>query len=449
MQITKNFGQFRFFNGRLFAFLLLIFFPLTQIGCSFDEDVVKKCGNEHPNSTWGQFLCQRNVANEIAKSKEKIRIAEENEARNKCFTKFVNNEFPAKARDIYKTTKGYFDKDIKFLSNHLTHEIGLTKGNKYTKEKDGISVNSIDFKYNNQCDIKNLSGIAKLSFDESGNALSLNIYTEWIDANQLKVANELKDFAHQRIGRPVENKKKLGDYFYLITELEKKLGSYDSKEGCFYFTRKDVNQKNQQIQLGRYQNILDIWPDDARYCLVIDRIYPQIVGSDKEISIILTGNGDFIGRSDPGVVSVHAFLINEGKVNEQFHSIHPVGNYQQALKNWEPVRFTIDGPVGWINKQNYCAQGCWDRVTFLIPDKGKYWPTQFDTSSWSGQIDHANNNFRINFELINTKSTKEKYDLKLDLVGLHDGTPIKKSTIISYDSKKNFYPIPKNSIPPN
>jgi hypothetical protein len=431
------------------GFLVSLCFAFTLTGCSFNEDVVKECGQEHPNSLWGQLLCQNKKEKEISELRKKIRLAKEAEERRECRKNFTNSEFPLKAKQIFEVTKNDFDKDIKFISTKLTKEIGLIVGKEYvTKNNEAQNWKSLDFVYPSKCDVKHIQGVTTVTYDDSGTLVSITNHSEWINIDNEKIKKELQDFSHPKLGKPSRNKKLLGSNFALISELEKRLGSYDKSEGCFYFLSSEKINKKDQIQIAKGWNESDVWPEDGKYCLVIDKVVTRKMAEDEEVNIILTGNGEFGGRAYPGVVSLHSLLIQPNKIKEKYHSIHPIGSFQYAPTNWEPAMFSNAGPTGWINKRQYCAQGCWDIVTLLVPVNGKYWETEFNASSWDGQADIDKTNFKIKHEIVHTKVDNQIFALSLELNGMDDGLPYKKNIVVNFDLKQKIFPIPKKFIPP-
>jgi hypothetical protein len=439
---VKNFLKAKIF----FACLLIA--PIFA-GCSFDENIVKECGNEHPNSTWGQFLCQQKKERVASELQKQARLLQEAERRKECWLNFINSDFPKKANDIHKIVTEYFDKDINFISNKLTGELGLSIRNKNIQTRIGDSlVNSTEFTYASSCNLKNLLGITTIDHDRSGNIISMKIHSEWVNKNQEKSKKELENFTYPKAGDPAaRNKRILGKYFNLIPELEKRLGKYDSKEGCFYFSHEDATVKRNQIQLSNPLNDPAVWPNDERYCLVIDNLLARNQGAAEEINILLVGNAQGAGRIYPGVVSAHTFRVRSGEIDEQFHSIHPIGEFRSAPKNWKPAEFSKSGPVGWTNKWETCAQGCLDVVNFLIPHKRKFWATQFKASSWDGAQDHDKNFFSITYKILDRDSPDNNYPIRLDLTGKQDGKAIKKSISINFDLIRNEYEIPINFYP--
>jgi hypothetical protein len=395
------------------------------------------------------LLCQNKKEKEISELRKKIRLAKEAEERRECRKNFTNSEFPVKAKQIFEVTKNDFDKDIKFISTKLTKEIGLIVGKEYVSKSDEPqNWKSIDFIYPSKCDVKHIQGVTTITYDDSGTLVSMKNHSEWINIDNEKLKNELKDLSHPKLGKPSRNKKLLGSNFALILELEKRLGPYDRSEGCFYFLSSNKVNRKEQIQIPKGWAEPDIWPEDGKYCLVIDKVVSRKIANDEEVNIILTGKGEFVGRFYPGVVSVHSLLIQSNKTQEQYHSIHPIGSFQDAPINWEPAMFSNAGPTGWIKKREYCAQGCWDIVTLLVPVNGKYWETQFNASSWGGQTDIDKTNFKIKHEIIHTKVENQIFALSLELNGMDNGLPYKKDVVVNFDLKKKIFPIPKNFIPP-
>jgi hypothetical protein len=430
--------------------LLVGSFLFVFSGCSFDEEIVKECGKEHPNSLWGQVLCQNKKEKEISELREKIRLAQKIEARTQCLKNFTNSEFPIKAEQIFEVVKNDFDKDIKYISTKLTKEVGLVVGKEYVdKSNEAQNFKSVDFIYSSKCDVKHIRGVTSITYDDSGTLVSMSNHSEWINIENEKIKKVLKDFAHPKFGKPSRNKKLLGSNFALISELEKRLGPYDRSEGCFYFLSSDKLKRKEQIQISNSWTEPEIWPEDGKYCLVVDKVVSRKITNDEEVNIILTGNGkDGMGRFYPGIVSVHSFLVQSNKIQEQYHSMHPIGSFQNAPKNWEPAMFSDAGPTGWINKRQYCAQGCWGIVTLLVPVNGKYWETEFNTSSWDGQADIDKTNFKIKHEIIRNKSENQFYSLSLELNGMNNGLPYKRNIVVNFDSRRKIYPIPRNFIPP-
>jgi hypothetical protein len=448
-QNSEYFTNLKKYPAKVVGGLVILCSAFTLIGCSFDENVVKECGQEHPNSLWGQILCQNKKEKEIAELRKKIQQAKETEARIECLKNFTKIDFPAKAKQIYEVTKNDFDKDIKFISKKLTGEIGLVVGKEYERKGDDAQKwKSLDFVYQSKCDVKHIQGVTTITFDESGTLVSMSNHSEWINVDNEKVKKELQDFSHPKLGNPSINKRFLGRNFALISELEKRLGPYDRSEGCFYFMSLDRFNRKEQIQIAKGWTEPDIWPKDSKYCLVIDKVVSRKIANDEEVNIILTGNGEGAGRFYPGVVSAHSFLIQSTKIQEQYHSIHPIGSFQYAPTNWEPALFSNAGPTGWIKKRQYCAQGCWDIVTFLVPVNGKYWETEFNASSWEGQADIDKTNFKIKYEIVHAKTDNQIYALSLEINGMDNGLPYKKNVVVNFDLKQKIFPIPKNFIPP-
>ena len=441
--------MFKFLNYKI-KLIFIIVFPLVFSGCSFDEKIVKECGQEHPNSLWGQILCQNNKRKEASELIEKIRLDQKKEARVQCLRIFTSTDFPAKAEQIFNIVKNDFDKDIKFISTKLTQEVGLIVGKEYVGNNHGDRKwKSLDFVYQSKCDVKHIRGITTITYDESGALMSMGNHSEWINSDKKKVKNELDEFSHPKFGNPNLNKKLLGSNFYLISELEKRLGSYDRSEGCFYFLSSDKVKRKEQIQIPKGWTESEIWPKGGKYCLVVDKIMVRKNVNDEEVNIILTGKGqDGVGRQYPGIVSVHSILIQANKTEERYHSLHPVGRYQNAPTNWEPVMFSNAGPTGWIIKEKECAQGCWDTVTFLVPFNGKYWETYFNASSQAGYSDAEKTNFKLKYEIIDAGKDDKFFALNLEVNGMNDGLSYKRNAVVNFDLKRKVYAIPKNFIPP-
>lgn len=329
----------------------------------------------------------------------------------------------------------------------MTEEVGLKVGKEYVSKSDEAqNWKSLDFIYPSKCDVKHIQGVTTITYDDSGSLVSMRNHSEWINIDNEKVKKELQDFSHPKLGKPSRNKKLLGSNFALIAELEKRLGSYDRSEGCFYFLSSDKVSRKEQIQIPKGWTEPDIWPEDGKYCLVIDKVVSKKIGNDEEINIILTGNGEGAGRFYPGVVSVHSLLIQLNKIQEQYHSIHPIGSFQYAPTNWEPTMFSNTGPTGWMKKRQYCAQGCWDIVTLLVPVNGRYWETKFNASSWDGQAEIDKTNFKLKHEIIATKLENQIFALSLELNGMDNGLPYKRNVIVNFDLKRKIFPVRRQRV---
>jgi len=448
-----------------FRSLVLFVIAAFITGCSVDENIVKECGQEHPNSLWGQFLCQDKKDKEVAEFKRQLRLAREAEIRKQCGTNFIDSDFPDKAKLIYEFVRNDFDKDVKFISKKLTSELNLEAGDEYIKEKSRLTTiqqkyraikygdvpyKSIDFLFKNQCNLKSLVGVATIDYDIAGNLISMDIHTEWQSADGKIVKKELKEFTHPKYGNPAKNKRLLGENFSLISDLEKRFGKYDRSEGCFYFSPLQVlgPQELKQI-LSKWTPEDTIWDNEQKFCLTIGNSSVRKTEKGRELSIILTGRtiSDNSWRGVPGIVSAHMFSIQSNGYEEKSHSFHALGSFWSAPDDWEPVEFSRSGPTGWANKDSYCSQGCTDIVTFLVPESNKFWITDFRASSWGGNEDADNNFFKVQYKFIDEVTSDNKFPLVLDLKGLKSGAPIDKSILVKFDRNKKQYVIPKNFYP--
>lgn len=446
--------------------LLGLFLISTLIaGCSVDESIVKECGREHPNSLWGQFLCQNKKDREVAEFREQLRLAREADIRKQCASNFINSDFPDKAKLIYEFVKNDFDKDFKFVSKKLIGELNLEAGNEHAKgsgsaftfeqayrqRKYGDApVKSVDFLFKNQCNLKHLVGVTSIDYDNAGNLISLSIYSQWQSPDGKIVKKELKDFTHPKYGNPAKNKRILGENFNLISVLENRFGNYDRSEGCFYFSPRKVlgAQELKQILSGLpFEDT--IWGDEQKFCLVIDNANIKKTGKDQELSVILTGSSieDRAGRFNPGIVSAHTFLIQSSGYTEKAQSFHALGSFWSAPNGWESIEFSKSGPTGWINKYKHCAQGCTDYVTFLVPENNNFWITDFKASSWDGGEATDKNFFKIRYALVNDDSSDRKFPLRLELKGMKAGASIDRSILVQFDPNKKQYVIPQKFYP--
>ena len=465
LQLSAYFGNPKKFLLKNVVFILSFLIASSLGGCSLDESIVKDCGNEHPNSLWGQFLCQRKKESEAAEYKKQMRIARDAEIRKQCFLDFINVDFPDKAQEIYKFVSNDFDQDIKVISNKLTKELKLVAGTEYVKGKgstidfeqangreknDASSFKSVDFSFRSNCNVEHLVGVATVDYDNAGNLISIDIHSEWKNSEDKIVKKELKEFTHPKFGNPAKNKRLLGDNFSLISVLERRFGKYDRNEGCFYFSSRQAlrEKETNQILDGR-ESKEDIWDEDQKFCFVIDNVNLKKSAEDQELSIILAGSsiGDRAGRFYPGIISAHKFLINSNNFEEKSQSLLALGSFWTAPDHWEPIVFSKYGSIGWINRYQHCAQGCSEYVTFLVPEKNKYWVTDFKVSSWDGNEDKDNNFYKVKFDLINRNLSDRKFPLRLEMTGLEEGKPIKKSIVLEFDSIKKRYDIPENFYP--
>ena len=82
-----------------------------------------------------------------------------------------------------------------------------------------------------------------------------------------------------------------------------------------------------------------------------------------------------------------------------------------------------------------------------MPVNGKYWETEFDASSWDGQTDIEKTNFKLKYDFLHTKVENQIFALSLELNGMDNGVPYRKTAIVNFDLKKKIYDIPKNFIP--
>jgi hypothetical protein len=446
------------------SLVLFVLFALLA-GCSVDENIVKECGQNHPNSLWGQFLCQNKKDSEVAEFKKQLRLAREAEIRKQCASNFINSDFPDKAKVIYEFVKNDFDKDFKFVSKKLISELNLEAGDEYTKGHGSASTfeqayrqrkygdapfKSVDFLFKNQCNLKHLVGVTSIDFDNAGNLISMDIHSQWQSADGKIVKKELKDFTHPKYGNPAKNKRILGENFSLISVLENRFGKYDRSEGCFYFSPRQVLGAQELKQILRGLTFEDtIWDDEQKFCLVIDNSSLKKTGKDQELSIILTGSsiGDRAGRFVPGIVSAHTFLIQSSGYTEKAQSFLALGSFWTAPVGWESIEFSKSGPTGWINKYKHCAQGCTDYVTFLVTENNKFWITDFKASSWDGNEATDKNFFKIQYALVNDDFSDRKFPLRLELKGMKAGAPIDRSILVEFDPIKKQYVIPQKFYP--
>lgn len=452
---------------------IILFTILVLIGsCSVDENIVKECGREHPNSLWGQFLCQHKRDREVAEFKERLRLEREAEIRRECVSNFINSDFPNKSKIIYELVKNNFDKDINLISEKLASELNLEAGGMYTKgESSSLKgsnrpsdlqkelrrrkyspFKSIDYSFKNRCNLTHPIGVATIDFDNVGNLVSMDIHAEWKGADDKIVIKKLEEFTHPKYGNPAKNKRILGENLSLISVLEKRFGKYDRAEGCFYFAPRQV-LKSQALKkiLNGWEPEDAFWDEEQNFCFVVDNASIRKTGEDQELSLILIGSpaGDRGAHAEPGIVSAHTFLIGSSGYVEKSQSFLAVGDFATAPAGWEPIAFSKSGPTGWVNKNSACSQGCTEYVTFLVPDGIRFWKTHLQISSWDGNKDIDRNFFKVKYQLVAGDYFDRKFPLKLELKGLKAGKPIDKSILIQFDSIKKQYVVPEENFYPN